>query len=74
MVLWGHKPSFNQASGSVSQPVPTKHKQGLTDGQLTTHPWGGLSPAGPKTEGVGAEPGNNQSAPMSYVLQHKQLE
>ena len=63
MVLWGHTSSFNQASGSVSQPVLTKHKQGLTDGEFIAHLWSGLSPAGPKTEGVGAEPGNNQPAP-----------
>ena len=46
-------PSFNQANGSVTQ-------QGLTDGQLTSHLCGGLTPAGLQTEGVGAEPGINR--------------
>lgn len=54
-------PSFNQANGSVTQ-------QGLTDGQLTSHLCGGLTPAGLQTEGVGAEPGINQSAPTCYNI------
>ena len=67
MVLWGsaakRTPPFNQASCSVSQLVPTK-QQGLTNGQHTAHPWGGLSPAVRQTEGIGTESGNNQSAPV----------
>jgi len=39
--------------------LASRFQQNITSGKLTVHPLGGLSPEGSKTEGVGAEPGNN---------------